>query len=137
MRTLKGGAVLRRWGHWSVVLSGKQINSTNANKLQSRFPGLRVWGQITAVCSCSVDRLGKAAGAKKARHSVLSSYFPPVGWASHLTCLFLLAGPEKKTNYSPLYQMSKGPWPQLCPNEVRKRVSLGPDMQVQILSVTG
>lgn len=79
-----------------------------------------------------VDRLGKTAGAKKARHSVLSSYFPPVGWASHLSCLFLLAGPEKKTNYSPLYQMSKGPWP-----EVRKRVSLGPDMQVQILSVTG
>lgn len=94
------------------------------------------YGARSQLC-VRVDRLGKAAGAKKARHSVLSSYFPPVGWASHLTCLFLLAGPEKKTNYSPLYQMSKGPWPQLCPNEVRKRVSLGPDMQVQILSVTG
>lgn len=26
----------RRQGHWSVVLSGKPINFTNANKLQSR-----------------------------------------------------------------------------------------------------
>lgn len=129
---------MRRQGYRSVVLSGKQINSTNANKLHSRFPGLQD-GLARCAAVCSSVLLANAAEARQQvqRKEGIPSlcHFPPVGWARHLSYPFLLAGPEKKSNYSPPYQMSRGPKPQLHPQEGRKRVGLGPDMQIQILSV--